>query len=441
MRRWGVVGQFAFRSLAFVVIMALALGLSITVAVRGLFISEAAKTGSVAANTIVLHTVRDVDLEVDRLDPALVRELDRIAGQDLAAAGVTTIKLWNTQGRLLYSSDGQRLGDSFATHESFLTAAAGNTDVEISREAREENSVQIARDGSVIEVYAPLVDAGRIIGVFEIYQPYAPVAEAVNRFLVLMWGIILVGSVPAYFLQLTLVKRTADELKAAKDDLAEVDARLRSSLEDIELHSLGTLQALVAAVDAKDSYTARHSIAVTDYAMAIGRRMELGDGLLRDLERAGLLHDIGKIGTPENVLLKPERLSSEEFEIISNHSAVGGHIVESVPFLSDLMPVIRAHHERWDGKGYPDGLMGARIPLLARILMVADAFDAMTSERPYRKPVSVEVARAELVRCAGTQFDPEVVSALLGALDSGEARVVIHTEAVRARRQKMAATA
>lgn len=440
-RRFGIVEEFALRSLFFVIVMALLLGATISVAVRTLFVDEAAKTGMVTTTAVVSHHVVGVDLESPTLPPSVVAALDDMANEDLVGAGITTIKLWNSRGVLLYSSDGQKIGQSFADHPPFAAALAGKTEVEVANKADAENEAQFTRDGRVIEVYSPLVIDGRTVGVFEIYQRYAPVASTINRFLLLMWLVILGGSIPAYFLQLKLVGRTADQLLATQDDLVEVGKRLTASLEDMEIHSLGTLQALVAAVDAKDSYTARHAIAVTDHAVAIARRMGLSAETIADVERAGLLHDVGKIGTPETILLKPERLTDDEFSVIAEHSEVGGHIIESVPFLAHLMPVIRSHHERWDGAGYPDGLMGERIPAMARILTAADAFDAMISERPYRKPLSLEVARAEMVRCAGTQFDPAVVTALLEALDHGEIRVVDHTESARARRRKTLTTA
>lgn len=437
MKRLSVVQQFALRSLAFVVVMALVLGFSITVAVRDLFATVAARTALATADTIVTHAVGKTDLSAFPIPAQLRQDLDAISGGDLRDAGITAVKLWNTDGVLLYSSEGQDEGRSFSDHPSLQAALNGETKVEVEPKERLENSAQLAEVGSLIEVYAPLMRDGEIVGVFEIYQDHTLVEQAISRFLVLMWTIIVLGSVPAYFLQLTLVKRTADELTNVKGALAEVHRRLRDSMEDIELHSVGTLQALVSAVDAKDSYTARHSIAVTDYAVAIARRLGLTDEQVRDIERAGLLHDVGKIGTPESILLKPGKLTDAEFDVMAEHSAMGGHIVETVPFLAELAPIVRGHHERWDGSGYPDGLAGERIPLLARVLTVADAFDAMTSERPYRTPIPVEAARAELLRCVGSQFDPAVVQALLGALDAGEVTVVVHDTPPRSRRERV----
>lgn len=424
--RLGIVQRFALRSMAFVVVMGLVLGLALTYFVRKVVIDESATTAQVAANALVLQHVRGLNLSVYPIPADLKTRLDTMMREDLEEAGISTIKLWNDQGVLLYSSDGEKVGESFSDHPPFRKAMSGRAEVELAFEADEENEAQVARIGRVIEVYAPLRVKGETVGVFEIYQRYDPVAKTIREFVTLLWLIIIAGSVPAYVLQLTLVKRTADDLCSAQGAVQELNERLKGSLEDMELYSLGTMQALVSAVDAKDSYTARHSIAVTDYAVAIARRMGLPDSEVKDIERAGLLHDVGKIGTPESILLKGGKITPEEFEVIKKHSEMGGHIVEAVPFLSKLMPTVRGHHERWDGSGYPDGLAGGQIPLYARILAVADAFDAMTSERPYRLPVTTDAAAAELERCANSQFDPAVVAAMLEAVKSGDANVVVH---------------
>jgi len=253
---------------------------------------------------------------------------------------------------------------------------------------------------------------------------YSDVGVQSARAVALIWLIVIGGALPAYFLQMRFLRHAAAALTSAESDLQAVNHRLEGSLDDLERHSLGTLQALVAAVDAKDSYTARHSIAVTDYAVAIGRQLGLSTRDIVSLERAGLLHDVGKIGTPEVVLLKPTHLDEFELEVMREHLEMSGHIVETIPFLAELAPIIRAHHERWDGLGYPDAMAGEDIPLLARVLSVADAFDAMTSDRPYRTGMPAMDACLEIALHKGTQFDPRVVDALLGAISAREVQVL-----------------
>jgi putative nucleotidyltransferase with HDIG domain len=175
-----------------------------------------------------------------------------------------------------------------------------------------------------------------------------------------------------------------------------------------------TIGALAEAVDKRDPYTSKHSIRVKEIAVDIGRVMRLGDAELEALEWGGLLHDVGKIGVPDRVLLKPERLTKEERTIMNSHPVLGAQIIAPVTKLAPELPIIRHHHEWYNGSGYPDRLIGDEIPHLARVLHVADAFEAMTAQRPYRMtPLTVEQALGELRKFAGVQFDPVVVDAFV----------------------------
>ncbi len=181
--------------------------------------------------------------------------------------------------------------------------------------------------------------------------------------------------------------------------------------ESILLNLHDALRALVKTLEAKDPYTKEHSERVTEIALLIGREMGLSSEELESLKVAGHLHDIGKVGIKDYILLKPGRLTPEEYEIIKQHPLIGAEIVGHIGLLKQEVAIIKHHHERWDGRGYPDGLAGEEIPLLARVLAVADAFDAMTSVRPYRPPLPRETALQEILRHAGTQFDPLVAEA------------------------------
>jgi putative nucleotidyltransferase with HDIG domain len=207
----------------------------------------------------------------------------------------------------------------------------------------------------------------------------------------------------------------------------EVFARLiadQLKREELEAESRRTemtaanVHALLAALEARDGYTESHSQAVVELALAVATKLGVcGEGLI-DVENAALLHDIGKIGVPDAVLHKPGKLTEAEWEIMRRHTAVGEQIVASMKTLAHLAPVVRAEHERWNGSGYPDGLKGEEIPLASRIILVADAYHAMTSDRPYRKALGHEAALAELERNAGSQFCPATVHAALNALRS-----------------------
>ena len=176
---------------------------------------------------------------------------------------------------------------------------------------------------------------------------------------------------------------------------------------------MGLLHALTSAVDAKDAYTCGHSQRVALFGREIAKAAGLPDSLGERVYMAGLLHDVGKIGVPEDVLRKPGKLTDDEFGLMKRHVETGAHILRDVRQIEDLLPGVLHHHERYDGKGYPHGLAGQHVPLIARILCVADCFDAMTSNRTYRKALPIEVALMEIRRCAGTQFDPLLADAFL----------------------------
>ncbi|WP_371378415.1 HD domain-containing phosphohydrolase [Sporomusa aerivorans] len=173
------------------------------------------------------------------------------------------------------------------------------------------------------------------------------------------------------------------------------------------------VEAFTAALDAKNTYTKGHSDRVAEIAAAIAKALGLSKATQDSIHVAAHLHDIGKIGIPDHILLKPDRLSSEEFEVIKSHPQMGFEILNKVTLLRPIAKIVRHHHERWDGGGYPAGLAGKTIPLGARIIALADAFDAMTSARSYRARMSQEEAVKEVLRCRGTQFDPDIANAFV----------------------------
>jgi HD-GYP domain-containing protein (c-di-GMP phosphodiesterase class II) len=188
---------------------------------------------------------------------------------------------------------------------------------------------------------------------------------------------------------------------------------------DLQESFVSTVRALAQAVDAKDSYTAGHSTRVTDYSVIIAEELGLGPDDQRRVRLASLLHDVGKIGIRDSVLGKAGALTDEEFLVMKSHPSVGAAILKPVFQLAEVVPGVLHHHERFDGRGYPQGLKADEIPLMGRIIGVADAFDAMTSDRVYRPRLSDEIAIAELRKHSGTQFDSKVVKAFLAAFDKG----------------------
>jgi putative nucleotidyltransferase with HDIG domain len=208
---------------------------------------------------------------------------------------------------------------------------------------------------------------------------------------------------------------TQDDLHLADALAANVSAGIESAqlLRKQKELFLATITTLAQSVELRDPYTGNHTERVTRYSMLLGQHLDLAPEDLNLISIGTPLHDIGKIGINDAILKKPGRLTPDEFEIMKTHTTKGAKILEQVPGLSDVIPIVRSHHERWDGKGYPDGLEGDGIPLLARIVAVADAFDAMTSDRPYRQGMLPEIAFAELEKQKGKQFDPNFAEAFI----------------------------
>lgn len=224
-------------------------------------------------------------------------------------------------------------------------------------------------------------------------------------------GFLDIGS--SYYGRLTPEHLSSGENIASQISVALENARLYDDLQQL---LIGTITSLASAIDAKSPWTNGHSERVTEYAVKIGRELRLKEHDLEWLRLSGLLHDVGKIGTYDIVLDKPGKLTDEEFDIVRKHPGKGAEILATIKQLIDVIPGVLHHHERYDGKGYPDGLKGEDIPIQARILCVADSFDSMTADRPYRKSPGREFAISELTRCSGTQFDTKVVEAFLVVL-------------------------
>ena len=199
--------------------------------------------------------------------------------------------------------------------------------------------------------------------------------------------------------------------------VAERTQQLSIALQDLEESYDDTLEALGGALDAKDAETEGHSQRVTAFTIAIAKAMDVDRSLLRHIARGAFLHDIGKMGIPDQILRKPGPLTAEEREIMRKHCEIGYAVLERIPFLKEAAEIVLAHQESYDGSGYPRGLKGAQIPLGARIFAVADTLDAMISDRPYRKAVPISAARAEIQLYSGRQFDPHVVEVFLAQPD------------------------
>lgn len=198
--------------------------------------------------------------------------------------------------------------------------------------------------------------------------------------------------------------------------IGQINEELKEKNEELEKAYLDTIGILRQTVEAKDTYTRGHSDRVSEYSILIGKKLGLDENTIHILKIGGLFHDIGKIGIPDSILLKETKLDDEEYSQIKNHPSIGAHILGDVSMFQDIIPIVLHHHEKYDGHGYPSQLKGDDIPLVARIAAVADTFDAMTSKRSYRNSLPLEDVIAEIERCKGTQFDPNIADIFLDIL-------------------------
>ena len=220
------------------------------------------------------------------------------------------------------------------------------------------------------------------------------------------------------FDQLLLLIESGIKSIEQMNTIKTINKQLHDKNEELERAYLDTIGILRQTVEAKDPYTRGHSDRVSEYSVLIGKKLGLDEQTLHFLKIGGLFHDIGKIGIPDSILLKESKLSDEEYSQIKNHPMIGVHMLGDAAIFTDILPIVKHHHARYDGRGYPSQLVGDDIPYVARIAAVADTFDAMTSKRSYRDSLPIDVVRAEIERCSGTQFDPNIAKVFLDIMDN-----------------------
>jgi len=398
-------------------------------------------TGAVALGWVLTRALQSEALDSER--GSLTRYVDSVVGPTLVhgdrivlgASGdsallrtlraqpeVVTVKVWRPDGTLAWTNrDRSRIGRRFPLDDELGAAIRQNRAVAdmIGTDGEGENAVERHLGFSqLFQVYAPIesADGTHAIGAYEIYADPASLQHLIGSRRTMIW-LTLVGVFLALYAALTVLVRGASRtLRRQNEALRERSERLLDSYRRLEESALEAVESLNAAVDAKDPYTAGHSQRVQRIALTVGAELGLAPAALDALGFAGLFHDIGKLRVPDAILTKPESLTTEEYALIKRHPEDGAAIVGKLGRLREAVPLIRHHHERWDGRGYPDGLAAEQIPLEAAVVGLADAWDAMTSDRPYSRARPVEEAAAEIREGRGTQFSPAVVDAFFAAL-------------------------
>jgi putative nucleotidyltransferase with HDIG domain len=424
---WAFVGMSAL----ILVIGGLVLGSILTMALRDQALSDAEESLTQYANGVLgRHLTEGTSLAVG---PSV---LDIVESDLKANPDVLSVKVWRADDTLVWTSLAQeRIGQRYPLGHGLRDVfETGEAEAEFEDLSEEEDAAEAGLGvDHVLEVYAPVTSpSGEVIGAYEIYADSSDLEASIADRKRMIW-LATAAVFAALWAMLVLLARSASRtLRRQTTTLRERTLALGESYRRLEESSLEAIATLNATVEAKDPYTAGHSARVQRIALAVASELGFSPLELDAVRYGGLFHDIGKIGIPDTLLTKPHRLTRAEYEVMKTHSAEGARIVGKFGRLRECVPIIRHHHERFDGAGYPDGLAGEEIPLPAAVVGLADAWDAMTIERPYQRALSVEEALAEIRNGRGTQFVPEVVDAFFAALRRNPAELGVSPEISRA---------
>ncbi len=321
---------------------------------------------------------------------------------------IIDVKVWNRDGQIIWCDDRDSVGRTVES-EGLRRALAGKVVSLIDHDKEgEQGHYESDEAVNIQEIYVPVLFPGQSEPniIVEIYKDVTPLVSEIKIHESIIWTRLSMGFLALYGLLFGIVYSAS--------------RRISAQTEELEDMFLQTTTALVNALDTKSPWTKGHSERTEKYAEHIARAMGFDDHAIREIMIAGLLHDIGKIGTYGYLLEKVEPLTKDEINVIRQHPDHGIKILGGIRQLKNVLPIIRHHHEHYDGKGYPSGLKAEQIPLGARILYVADSYDAMTYDRPYRRALGKEGAINELKANSGTQFDPQVVEVFLKIIEDGK---------------------
>lgn len=376
-------------------------------------------TGMILAEFVEGTLLKDIDLrEITRDNPSSA-QLNRLQDNTEQLNNLELIKIWNPQGKIVHSTNSALVGKSFPLDHDLGKALAGQYIYELSTLDKEENLYERKQYQRLYELYIPIKNPqnkAEIIGVFEVYWNADHIYSILLSVIYTIFAVLSIGYVVVYVIMYMLLHRLIKIISKKDTEITQFINRLTIANTDRDKAYTGTIQSLLTALDAKDQYTAGHAIRVADYALKIGKGLNLAEPNLELLEKAALFHDIGKIAIPEPILNKLSALNDEEYEILKKHPVIGEQIIQASGILDETAHIIRHHHECFDGTGYPDAIRSEEIPLESQILAVADTFDALTSDRPYRKHLSTDQAITILQEASGKQLNPELVNQFITIL-------------------------
>lgn len=352
---------------------------------------------------LTLHYIVEPELNVEDFQAYISEPKSNLLDSKLQPliddGTISYVRIWNREKRLIYSSNDKKTN---IDNNSLEKALKNNITYMITNDSRK-----------VIKFYLPINYNNKTVATYEVVKSYSDIKFHIRELTIIISLSIFLGLILLYFLLIRVINNSSKTLIKQNQDL--VVSKLETELAYSKLNESykHTIIALSNSIDARDPYTAGHSERVARLSLDIGKELGLNKDKLDMLEIAALLHDIGKIGISDDILHKTGRLNEYEYEKIKEHPSIGVNILKDIDFLKNAVPFILHHHERFDGCGYPLGIKGYETPLEARIIAVADSYDAMVSDRPYRKGLSQDIAISELIKFKNIQFDGLVVDAFL----------------------------
>lgn len=423
--RFDIVKRFAIHS--FIIMMVLAL---LFIYFVYTFFADARHQSihNVASNTLVQsESLIAPNLQaITNLDKPLtgkkLANFDNFIKKYLITKDIVRIKIWNKKGVIVYSDENRLIGKKFPIEKELKATFKGVFNAEMEAPNQKENKFEKGMGKELLEVYVPIYLKNKKVpaGAYEVYQKpgkiYQHLAAERNRAIILF-------SIILFILYLSLIwffDGAYKRIQSQKKKLKRLNLELKRSVTNMEENYFDTIKVLTLAVDAKDHYTAGHSIRVADISVALAKKLDLSGSQIETIEKAALFHDIGKIGVAGEILSKPGRLTEEEYDEIKKHPVYGAKIISAVKFLKSTVEILKHHHEHFDGSGYPEGVNGTKINIGSRIIAVADAYDAITTTRPHRFARTPKEALMEIDKYSGTQFDPDVVKALIVGIETGD---------------------
>lgn len=412
MGRLSLVKYFTVFSLIAFILTGTVLGFFISNHIRNDMLDNITEITGLSLNAFLVGELKPIDF-TKPFSKEKIRILDEKFKQIKNDIGIVSIKIWDRSGTILYSDKTDTIGQHFSVSNALYKALSNSSQLEIIKPDKVIDKDLSKQYNEVIVLYEPIKYNGKVTGVYEVYIPYDEVKRHMNTLNKTIAFIMFIGLVILYLLLLKIIGNASRTLIQQNESLLKQKYELEESYLRLNSSYQNTVMALSSAVDARDSYTSGHSERVTKLSMALGKRMYLSKNQLENLELAARFHDIGKLGIPDSILMKAGKLTCDEFEVIKSHPQIGVSILGNIEFLKDAIPIILHHHERFCGGGYPSGIQSYDIPLESRIIALADTYDAMTSDRPYRKGLSHEATLDEIRKNKGVQFDPEIVECFL----------------------------